>query len=106
MRVSVDQADAGYHPLACHCRVFLEGAERCNVVMADEERRHAVLHVLDEHGRPVVKGQRILTEDFYGAVRIQLPTDHDAASFERYREAWKKQIALLPPGTAAAAPPP
>lgn len=80
MRVSCDVDDEGYAPLAVrHCKVFLDGVERCHVITADEEKRMAILHVLDEHGRPKVDRGEIKRETFYGNVRVEL----DAVARER-----------------------
>jgi hypothetical protein len=73
MRLSVRSGDPGYHPRASLVRVFLSGSERSNVLTADEEKRWALLHRLDEDGRPIfVKGEPS-TEEFWGDVRIELP---------------------------------
>lgn len=72
MRLSVEKSDPGYSPHTSRCKVFLAGAERSNVLTADEERRYAKVIRLDVDGRPVVKGGEIQTEDFYGDVRIEL----------------------------------
>jgi hypothetical protein len=80
MRLSRDPSDPGYVtwcevPGARAARVFLAGAERHNVVTADEEKRMAVVYKLDAEGHYVVdeaKGEIVL-ETFYGDVCIQLP---------------------------------
>ena len=73
MRLSVDPLDLGYHPQANRCRVFLEGAERSNVVTADEERRYAVTYRLDDQGKTVLRAGKPVKDEFWGAVRIELP---------------------------------
>lgn len=83
MRVSVDPCDPGYHTMASRCRVFLEGAERNNVITADEGKRFALLHRLDGRGRVVVKDGKAATDAFYGSVRIELPDGMDEAAFQR-----------------------
>lgn len=71
MRVSTDKADPGYSALAHLARVWLAGSERRNVVTADEGKRWALLHKLDADGRIVVKDGEIVTEEFWGDVRIE-----------------------------------
>jgi hypothetical protein len=74
MRISVDESDTGYHHAAHLCRIWLEGAERSNVVTADEEHRFAVTLRRNEFGEPVLdKAGQPLTDNFYGAVRIECP---------------------------------
>lgn len=87
MRASVDPCDPDYHPMASRCRVFLEGAERNNVITADEEKRFALLHRLDDRGRVVVKDGKAATDAFYGTVRIELPDGMDEAAFQRLNHA-------------------
>jgi hypothetical protein len=72
MRISTDPDDVGYHAHANYVRVFLEGAERLNVVTADERARFAITIRLDEFGQPVKdkKTGKTLHDKFYGAVRI------------------------------------
>ena len=72
MRISTDPDDRGFHPHANYCRVFLDGAERNNVVTADEGGRFAVTLRLDEFGQPVKdkKTGKTLHDKFYGAVRV------------------------------------
>jgi hypothetical protein len=79
MRISTDINHPDYHPHYRRCQVFLAGAERCNVVFADEEGRHAVLHRLDENGAPVVRGGQFVFEHFWGAVRIECAKGVDLA---------------------------
>jgi hypothetical protein len=73
MRISSDTADSGYHPHFNYVRIWLEGAERSNVITADEEGRFAITYRLDEFGVPVrdAKTGEPLTDRFYGAVRIE-----------------------------------
>lgn len=72
MRIDARMADG--QRLYEHCRVFLEGAERCNVVAADEEARWALVMRLDQWGDPVRnKAGKPLTDQFYGHVRIECP---------------------------------
>lgn len=73
MKVSADRTHPAYHQMANRCRVFLDGAERSNVITADEEGRAAVVVLIDEGGRPVFKAGVIQTEVFYGHVRIECP---------------------------------
>lgn len=73
MRISSDPDHPDYHEAFMTCRVWLEGAERNNVVRADEEGRFAVTYRLDEFGKPVTKGGEILTDNFTGHVRIDCP---------------------------------
>jgi hypothetical protein len=72
MRISIDPSHPAYHPAAGLCRYFLEGAERSNVKMADEDGRFAVTYRLNEHGERVkdAKGNP-LTDNFWGHVRIE-----------------------------------
>lgn len=71
MRISTNPADPGYHVVASLCRVFLAGSERNNVITADEEGRFALVQRLDSDGRPIVKAGVLLTEQFFGDVRIE-----------------------------------
>ncbi|HYE71581.1 MAG TPA: hypothetical protein VD932_08680 [Aquabacterium sp.] len=73
MRLSTDPCDAGYHPQACRCRIYLQGAARWNVITADEEKRYALLLRLDQNGNPKVLHGKRLTDEFWGDVRIELP---------------------------------
>jgi hypothetical protein len=75
MRLSTQRDDAGYHAAASRCKVFLAGAERSNVVTADEERRYALLHRLDQNGRSVIKDGAPQFDEFHGDVRIEIPDD-------------------------------
>jgi hypothetical protein len=72
MRISTDPDDRGFHISANYCRFFLEGAERLNVVTADEEGRFAVTLRLDEFGQPVKdkKTGKTIHDKFFGAVRV------------------------------------
>jgi hypothetical protein len=73
MKIHTDPDHTAYHHAISVCRVFLEGAERNNVLFADEEGRFAVTLRLDEFGRPMRKGEKLLTDDFCGHVRIECP---------------------------------
>lgn len=75
MRISTDTDDRAYHPCASVCRVFLEGAERNNVITADEENRVAVIYRLDGEGRVMYDESTGLAKrnTFTGNVRIECP---------------------------------
>lgn len=78
MRYSVDQDDPGYANWKAigTARCWIDGVERGNVITADEEKRVAVLAVLDDHGMPKLNAARteVLTETVYGAVRVEPKT--------------------------------
>ncbi|MCW2764012.1 MAG: hypothetical protein JWR85_4213 [Marmoricola sp.] len=79
MRISLEKDDPGYVDVGavCGAMVYLAGSARKNVITADEEKRYAKLHKLDTNGNPVIdyaKGE-IVTEEFYGDVRIEFPND-------------------------------
>lgn len=77
MRLSTDPSDRAYHALANsgHVRVWLAGAERTNIVTADEEGRCAITYRLDANGRYVLNKERteIARDHFHGDVRIDCP---------------------------------
>ena len=73
MRISIDQDSPDYHDHASFCRIYLAGAERNNVWLADEEARFALTIRLDEWGNPVKDrktGEQVL-DKFYGDVRVE-----------------------------------
>lgn len=72
MRISSDLDDSGFHLDFASCRIYLEGAERSNVVTADEGARFAVTYRLDEFGRAVLdkKTGEPIRDKFHGHVRI------------------------------------
>jgi hypothetical protein len=75
MRISKDPDHPDHSEYAGHCAFFLEGAERHNVLTADEAGRFAVTYRLDEWGamcRDEKTGQP-LTDRFWGHVRIVAP---------------------------------
>ena len=74
MRVSTNKDHPDYHPLAHLCSgVYLAGAQRANVVSADEEGRKATVIRLDDKGRPIVKAGELVHDEFFGDVRIECP---------------------------------
>jgi hypothetical protein len=73
MKISADPTHSAYHHAISTCRVFLEGAERCNVIFADEEGRRATTIRLDEWGKPIWKDDKMLKDEFWGSVRIECP---------------------------------
>jgi hypothetical protein len=74
MRIASTPDDASYSPHFHLVTVFLEGAERNNVALADEDKRFAVTLARDEWGRPVLdKEGRQIQQKFWGAVRIDAP---------------------------------
>ena len=73
MRISSETTHADYHDQVHDCRVFLAGAERCNVLFADEQGRHAVTFRLDEFGSVVLQKGDLQRENFWGEVRIEAP---------------------------------
>lgn len=73
MRISSDPDHPDHHEGAHLCRVFLAGAERNNVLIADEKGRFAVTYRLDEFGSVVLKKADLQRENFYGDVRIEAP---------------------------------
>lgn len=72
MRISVEAGDPGYCSAAFRCKVYLAGAERSNVLTADEERRYAKVVRLDANGHAVMKDGEIQTDEFWGDVRIEV----------------------------------
>jgi hypothetical protein len=92
MRISSDPDDSHFHPHFAHCRIYLAGAERSNVITADEGGRFAVTYRLDEFGITVrdKKTGQALTDKFFGDVRIacsdwlraamEAPQDDDAGA--------------------------
>jgi hypothetical protein len=78
MRLSMDEGDPGYSPLARGVRVFLDGIERTMVVTADEEKRALVRYVTNDKGRLRVNatGDDIERETLHGDVRIEVPAGH------------------------------
>ena len=74
MRISSNPDDASYSPHMNQCRIWLEGGERNNVELADEERRFAIQLARNEFGEPILdKDGKQLRQRFYGAVRIDCP---------------------------------
>jgi hypothetical protein len=74
MRISSLPDDSGYSQYAHMATVYLAGAERNNVVLADEERRYAVQLARDEFGKPILdKHGNQRTQEFFGDVRIDVP---------------------------------
>jgi hypothetical protein len=74
MRISSLPEDPGFSQYAHMATVYLAGAERNNVVLADEERRYAVQLARDEFGKPVLdKHGKQRTQEFFGDVRIEAP---------------------------------
>jgi hypothetical protein len=72
MRVSSDPADGGYTPCMHQYRVWLAGAERSNVLTADDTKRYAVTLARDEWGKPVLdKNGWQVKQEFWGDVRIE-----------------------------------
>jgi hypothetical protein len=72
MRVSSDPADSGYTPCMHQYRVWLAGAERSNVLTADDTKRYAVTLARDEWGKPVLdKNGWQVKQEFWGDVRIE-----------------------------------
>lgn len=87
MRISSSPDDASYSPHMHLCTVYLEGAERNNVELADEAKRFAVQLARNEFGEPVLdKDGRQVRQPFYGPVRIDCPAwirtaqEHDSQS--------------------------
>jgi ABC-type phosphonate transport system ATPase subunit len=72
MRISANPDDSHYHPNHANCRFYLAGAERNNVMTADEGARFAITYRLDEFGAPVRdrKTGEALTDRFHGDVRV------------------------------------
>jgi hypothetical protein len=72
--MSSDEGDPGYAEWARHgpVRVFIDGIERSMVVIADEEKRMAVVLRQDEAGRFVLNEARteVVRDTIYGDVRI------------------------------------
>ncbi|MBI2769220.1 MAG: hypothetical protein HYX47_06340 [Burkholderiales bacterium] len=73
MKVSADRNDPAFSDCFAMCRIWLEGAERSNVVTADEDGRFAVTTRLDENGDPVLRAGQPVTDVFRGAVRVECP---------------------------------
>ena len=73
MRISADPDHPDFHEGFHLCRVFLAGAERNNVLSADEQGRFAITYRLDEFGCVVLRKADIQREQFYGDVRIEAP---------------------------------
>lgn len=75
MKISTDPDHVDYHLMAHSCSFWLAGAERNNVVFADEEGRFAITIVLDDRGAPIMNkaNTEVLTAPFHGDVRIDAP---------------------------------
>ena len=75
MKVSIDPSHPAYHDWAFKvCAFYLDGAQRNNVLTADEEGRRAITRRLDEKGEPLHdRSGRMLTDEFRGSVRIECP---------------------------------
>jgi hypothetical protein len=73
MKVSADRSHPAFSDCFSMCRIWLEGAERHNVVTADEDGRFAVTTRLDEFGNPITRGGQPVTDVFHGAVRVECP---------------------------------
>ena len=82
MRLSTREGDSGYDRwqdiggASCGARVFLNGVERKQVFIADEEARYVEMPVLNEAGRVQVNPKvpdEIWSERLYGDVSIVLP---------------------------------
>jgi hypothetical protein len=72
MRVSSDPKDSGYTPVFHQYRIWIAGAERDNVVIADDSKRYAVQLARDEWGKPVLdKNGWQIRQEYYGDVRIE-----------------------------------
>jgi hypothetical protein len=75
VRISSSPDDPAYSTHFHLCDVFLEGAARNNVLLADEDKRFAIQFRRDEFGQPVIdkKTGAQVVDRFYGAVRISCP---------------------------------
>ena len=75
MKISIERTHPAYHDWAFKvCSFYLDGAQRNNVVTADEEGRMAVTRRLDENGQTMHDSNgKVLTEVFRGSVRIECP---------------------------------
>lgn len=75
MKIGIDRDHPAYHDWAFKvCAFYLEGAQRSNVLFADEEKCFAITRRLDERGQTVYDRQgRMVTDEFRGAVRIDCP---------------------------------
>jgi hypothetical protein len=82
MRIASCMADKGYTPRFHEFRVWIAGAERDNVIVADDTKRYAVTLARDEFGRPVLdKDGQQQRQPYYGDVRIErIHTDTDEDS--------------------------
>ena len=74
VRISSDPADIGFTQYIHMATVYLAGAARNNVILADEAKRYAVTLARDEFGQPVLgkDGQQI-KQEFFGDVRVECP---------------------------------
>jgi hypothetical protein len=73
MRISADAHDPGFE---AYCRnrrvvVLLDGDPQRYVVTADEEAGLIVRYRLDEHGRPVSDGERLVKDVVLGRVEVR-----------------------------------
>lgn len=74
MRIACLPQDPAYHTAFHLCHIYLEGAERNNVLLADEKGRFAITFRRDEFGVPVLhKDGSQITEPFHGHVRVDAP---------------------------------
>lgn len=75
MKISIDRNHPAYHDWAFKvCAFYLDGAQRNNVLTADEEGRFAVTRRLDHNGETMHdRHGKMLTDEFRGAVRIECP---------------------------------
>jgi hypothetical protein len=74
MRISSLPNDPAYNTAFHLCSIFLEGAQRNNVLLADEKGRFALTFARNEFGVPVLRkdGSQV-TETFRGHVRVEAP---------------------------------
>ena len=75
MKISIDRNHPTYHDWAFKvCAFYIDGAQRNNVLTADEEGRFAITRRLDQDGETMRDANGVmLTDEFRGAVRIECP---------------------------------
>lgn len=72
MRVSTIKGDEGYEEWRRHgqWRVLCNGKELSEVVMADSDRRVALVYEVDRHGQLVRSGDTLKTKTVRGNIEI------------------------------------
>lgn len=74
MRISINEKDRGFHPLAYLAKVKFNGVEIKNCFTADEERGEAHCYIIGESGHSLAnRDNEPLKEIKHGKVEIIIP---------------------------------